>query len=393
MNNTLTTLLPEITQWRRDIHQHPELGFNEYRTSDLVADKLQSFGVEVHRGLAKTGVVGTLKVGDANTRIGLRADMDALPIQELNTFSHSSVNQQVMHACGHDGHTAMLLGAAKHLAQTRAFNGTVHFIFQPAEEGTGQIQGGAASMIKDGLFEQFPMDAVYGMRNWPGLPLGQFGVRSGAMMASADNMEIRIIGKGGHAAMPQQAIDPIVIGSQLVGLLQTIVSRTMDPLDSVVVSVTQLEGGSTFNVIPDSLTLRGTIRTLNPKAQQLIQQRIEAAVNELCAAFGARGEVSYQPVCPVLINSPAETDQAIAVAQSVAGKACVDDNCLPTMGGEDFAFMLEQKPGCYLFVGNGGGEQDGGACMLHNPEYDFNDGAIEWGVNYWCQLVETLLAK
>ena len=376
----------DIKSWRRDIHQHPELGFNEHRTSDLVAEKLRSFGLDVHRGLAGTGVVGTLKVGTSSRAIGLRADMDALPMQEKNTFAHCSVHPNTMHACGHDGHTAMLLGAARYLAASKQFDGTLQFIFQPAEESLG----GARVMMEEGLFTRFPVDAVYGMHNWPGMPVGQFGIRPGAMMASLDTFDITIKGKGGHAAMPHDAVDPVVIAGQLIGLLQTIVSRNVRPIDAAVISVTQLDAGSAYNVIPGQAVLRGSLRALNTEVQNLLKKRIAEVVNSLCSAFGASAAINYPYSCPVLWNANTETEVSVAVARNLVGDENIDTVYPPTMGSEDFAFMLHEKPGSYIFIGNGGGDQ-AGACMLHNPAYDFNDDAIGWGVAYWCQLAEAVL--
>ena len=388
MQQMLAQWLPEITKWRRDIHQHPELGFNEHRTADIVAEKLNSFGYQVHRGLAKTGVVGTLRQGITSRAIGLRADMDALPIQETNNFAHCSVNANVMHACGHDGHTAMLLGAARCLAQSRNFDGTVHLIFQPAEEG----MGGAKMMIEDGLFDRFPMDSIYGMHNWPGVPVGRFGVCTGPMLASNDNFDITITGKGGHAAMPHQSIDPIIIASELVGQLQTLISRNTNPVESAVLSVTQLQAGSAYNVIAEKAVLRGTLRTLSPETQSFLKLRMKETVAGLCAVKGAAGKLVFDEITPVLVNTEQETQHAIATATAVVGACNVNNQIDATMGAEDFAYMLQEKPGCYIFSGNGG-IGDGEPCMLHNPGYDFNDDSIQWGVAYWCQLVETLLKK
>lgn len=395
MQSMIANWLPDITQWRRDIHQHPELGFNEFRTSDLVAKKLEAFGYQVHRGLGKTGVVGTLKVGTSSRSIGLRADMDALPIQETNDVDHCSVHPKVMHACGHDGHTAMLLGAARYLAETKSFNGTVQLIFQPAEEGLG----GARTMIEDGLFERFLMDDIYGMHNWPGMPLGHFGVCSGAMMASGDRFDITLTGKGGHAALPHQAVDPIIAASALVGQLQTLVSRNTKPVSPAVISVTQLEAGSAYNVIPDTVIIRGIVRTLSPDTQRLIRSRMQNLVDGLMVTWGVKGELAYHKGYPVLVNSPEETQKAIAAATALVGADKVEGEMEPTMGGEDFAFMLQKKPGCYVFMGNGDSAvsddelsaSQAPPCMLHNPGYDFNDKAIRWGVGYWCQLVESQL--
>lgn len=383
---TITPWLPEVGLWRRDIHQHPELGFKETRTADIVAAKLNSFGYEVHRGLGTTGVVGTLRQGASPRAIGLRADMDALPIQEANAFTHRSVHEKVMHACGHDGHTAMLLGAARYLAESKNFDGTVYLIFQPAEEGLG----GAKAMIDDGLFDRFSVDSVYGLHNWPGMPLGQFGVRAGGLCGSSDTFDITITGKGGHAAMPHQSVDPIVIAGQLIAQLQTLVSRNIKPIDSAVLSVTQVHAGEAYNVIPNQAILRGGVRALSKEAQDQMQLRMAAMIDGVCSAHGASGELSYNKVIPVLVNTAVEAQNAINSAMAVAGEHNIDANIEPTMGAEDFAFMLEKKPGAYIFMGNGGIDQ-GSPCMLHNPGYDFNDQAIKWGVAYWCQLVEQLL--
>jgi len=374
----------EIITWRHDIHRHPELAFEEHRTADLVAEKLNSFGVEVHRGLGKIGVVGTLRAGNSERAIGLRADMDALPIQEANDLEYRSVHEKKMHACGHDGHTAMLLGAAKYLAHTRNFDGTVYFIFQPAEENAG----GGLAMIEDGLFERFPVDSIYGMHNWPGLAVGKFGVRSGAMMASFDTFHIDISGTVAHAALPHTGVDPIMVAGQLIGALQTVVSRNTDPIEAAVVSVTQVEAGDAYNIIPEKAMLRGCTRALDADTRCMVERRVRETAASLCKAFGASCEISYENSYRVLVNTEAETQQAVAVAVKVVGDGNVDPDHPPTMGSEDFACMLEQRPGCYVFMGNGDGE---GSCMVHNPGYDFNDDAIETGVAYWCKLVESLL--
>ncbi len=382
-------LIQEITSWRRDLHRHPELGFDEHRTSKFVAQKLAGFGIEVYTGLAATGIVGQLKAGDSPRAIGLRADMDALPIHEENEFDYRSVHQQVMHACGHDGHTAMLLGAAKELAKTKNFNGTVYLIFQPAEEGLG----GARSMVEQGLFEQFPMEGVYAVHNWPGMPVGHFGTRTGALLASSTTFDISIRGVGAHVATPQAGIDPVVVASQFINATQTITSRNIDPLNAAAISVTQLEAGEAYNVIPVSVVLKGSIRTLNPDTEKQVKVRMEELLNGVCAAYNANGEITFNAITPSLINSAEETESAILVASALAGKDKVDSNFPPGMGAEDFAYMLRETPGCYLFMGNGGDTQQGNPCVLHNPRYDFNDSAIKWGVAYWCQLVETLLPK
>jgi len=375
----------QIAEWRRDIHAHPELAFEEIRTSQLVADKLESFGINVHRGLGKTGVVGTLSAGSGTRSIALRADMDALPIRELNGFPHRSVNEGKMHACGHDGHTAMLLGAARYLAANRNFDGTVQFIFQPAEEG----YGGALAMIEDGLFEQFPVEAVYGMHNWPGLPAGQFAVRSGTMMAAADMFDIRVRGKGSHAAMPHQGVDPVLVGAHIITALQSLASRATDPADSVVVSVTRVRGGDAYNVISDEATLKGTVRTLLSGTRDRIEQQMAELVRQVALAFGAAGETHYKRGYPPTINAPAETEIAATAAATVVSGENVLRDLPPCMGAEDFSFMLERKPGCYIWIGNGPGQ---GGCVLHNPHYDFNDEILSIGASYWVRLVEQSLA-
>ena len=376
----------ELVELRRDIHAHPETAFEERRTSDIVARKLEAFGIEVHRGLAKTGVVGTLRSGGSTRAIGLRADMDALPIQELNAFAHRSCNDGRMHACGHDGHTAMLLGAARYLAETRDFDGTVDFIFQPAEEG----EGGGRAMVEEGLFERFPVEAVFGMHNWPGMPVGRFGLRAGPMMASSDVFEITVRGRGGHAALPHDGVDPIVAASAIVQALQTIVSRNVNPVDAGVVSVTQFNGGRTWNVIPDEVVLRGTTRAFRPATQDLLETRLREIAEGLARAHGAEARVHYERRYPPTVNSARETELCARVLEAMAGPENVERDIDPVMGAEDFAFMLQAKPGCYIFIGNGPGE---GGCMLHNAHYDFNDEILPIGASYWARLVEHALAK
>ncbi|HVL56574.1 MAG TPA: M20 aminoacylase family protein [Burkholderiaceae bacterium] len=376
----------ELTAWRQDLHAHPETAFEEVRTSQVVAERLESFGIEVHRGIGRTGVVGVLRAGSGQRAIGLRADMDALHIREQNAFEHRSRNDGRMHACGHDGHTTMLLGAARYLAETRPFDGTVYFIFQPAEEN----EGGGRVMIEDGLFDRFPMESVYGMHNWPGVPAGHFGLRAGPMMASFDIFEVSIAGRGSHAALPHTGIDPIVAGSQLVAALQTIVSRNVDPIDAGVVSVTQFHGGDTWNVIPEGVVLRGTTRSFRPDTQDLIERRLREAAEGVARLSGTKIDVRYERRYPSLINSAAETEVCRRVAEQLVGAERVTSPVEPVMGGEDFAFMLQAKPGCYVFIGNGPGE---GGCMLHNPRYDFNDAILPVGASYWVRLVETLLPK
>lgn len=385
--NRIADFHDAMTAWRRDIHAHPETAFEENRTADIVAEKLESFGIEVHRGLAKTGVVGRLRAGASDRTIGLRADLDALNLLEKNEFEHRSRHEGKMHACGHDGHTAMLLGAARYLAETRKFDGTVHFIFQPAEEGGG----GGKVMVDEGLFEKFPCTAVYGMHNWPGMPRGRIGVRTGAMMASADLFEIRIRGRGGHAAMPHHAVDPVVVGAQMVNALQTIASRTADPLDSVVISVTRFHAGTADNVIPDDAVLSGTCRALSPEGRDLIERRMKETVAGIAASHGIAAELDYRRNYPVLVNTAEETKEAARAAAGVVGEANVAVDDPPVMGSEDFAFMLQAKPGSYVWIGNGVGEE--GGCMVHNPHYDFSDEILPIGASYWAALVEQELPR
>ena len=394
-------LLPEIIdsssaiqEIRRNIHSHPELRFEENRTSQLVAEALSSWGIEVFRGLGKTGVVGRL-VGDLGPgkMIGLRADMDALPLQEHNTFSHSSQNPGKMHACGHDGHTAMLLGAAEYLSNHRDFKGSVIFIFQPAEEGGA----GAREMLKDGLFKQFPCDAVFGLHNWPGLAEGNFGVTTGPMMASSNTFEITIKGKGGHAALPHNSADPVLTGVQVVQALQSIVTRNKRPVDAAVLSVTQFHAGETSNVIPDSAFIGGTIRTFTLEVLDLMEQRLREIAEHTANAFDCHAEIIFSRNYPPLINHAKEVRFAGEVMKELVGEQQVDMDIDPTMGAEDFAFMLLEKPGCYVFLGNGDGDHRSvghgmGPCHLHNPSYDFNDALIPVGVSYWVKLAQRCLA-
>ncbi|HTZ78316.1 MAG TPA: M20 aminoacylase family protein [Stellaceae bacterium] len=382
--NRIADFHADLTGWRRDIHAHPETAFQEHRTSEFVAKRLNDFGIEIHRGLAGTGVVGTLKGSRPGGRaIAIRADMDALHVHEKNHFGHSSTHDGKMHACGHDGHTTMLLGAARYLAETRNFAGTVHFIFQPAEES----EGGARVMLEEGLFEKFPVEAVYGMHNWPGLPVGQFGVRPGPLLAASDTFEIVVEGKGAHGAMPHTGIDPVVTAAQITLGLQTIRSRVTHPLDGAVVSVTQVHGGDTWNVIPDEVVMRGTARSFKPEVQDQIENGIRRIAEGVAAANGAKVRVTYQRRYPATVNSPAETDIAVAAAAEVAGEKNVDRNYTPSMGAEDFAFMLKAKPGCYILIGNG--EK---SASLHNSHYDFNDDVLPLGASYWARLVERVLA-
>ena len=377
---------PQLTEWRRDLHANPETAFEELRTSGLVAERLSGFGIEVHRGIGRTGVVGVLKAGTSPRAIGLRADMDALHVLEQNGFGYRSTHQGKMLACGHDGHTTMLLGAAKHLAEARSFDGTVCFIFQPAEEN----EGGGREMVEDGLFDRFPMESVYGMHNWPGMPVGQFGLRPGPMMASYDIFEITLQGRGSHGALPHDGVDPILAGSHLVQALQSIISRNLNPVDPGVVSVTQFHAGDTWNVIPDAVVLRGTTRAFRTQTQDLIERRVKEVAEGVARTFGATAHVRYERRYPPTINSDAETQTCRKVLERLAGKENVHYGLDPAMASEDFAFMLQAKPGCYIFTGNGPGV---GGCMLHNPKYDFNDAVLPIGASYWVKLVEHILPK
>lgn len=371
---------------RHELHAHPELSFEEERTSELVARTLNAAGIEVHRGLAGTGVVGLLKCGSSPRMIGLRADMDALPIQEQNNFPHRSRHDGKMHACGHDGHTAMLLAAAEYLAATRRFDGSVAFIFQPAEETVG----GARVMIEQGLFERFPVDQVFGMHNWPGLPAGQFAIHNGPVMACADQFDITLRGHGAHAAMPHQGADPVLAGAALVQALQSIASRNVDPLDAVVLSTTRFHAGEAYNVIPDVVTLGGTVRAFRPE----VEDQVEAAMERICAGIGAAHGVQigldYRRGYPPTVNTPAEAEICRHVIAQLVGEPNARTDLKPSMGAEDFAYMLKEKPGCYVWIGNGLGE---GGCMLHNPHYDFNDDILTLGASYWVRLVEHLLGS
>lgn len=382
----------ELQQIRRDLHAHPELCYEEQRTSDVVAARLTEWGIPIVRGLGVTGVVGIIKNGSSDRAIGLRADMDALPMQEANTFAHASRHAGKMHACGHDGHTAMLLGAAHHLATHRNFDGTVYLIFQPAEEGGG----GARRMIADGLFEQFPMEAVYGMHNWPGVAVGSFGVVAGPMMASSNEFRVVIKGKGAHAAQPHKGVDPVMVAVQVAQAWQTIISREKNPLDTAVLSITQIHAGSATNVIPDEAVLIGTVRTFTTPVLDLIENRMHEIAKHTVAAFNAEVDFSFKRNYPPLVNHAAETAFAVEAMKAVAGAANVDDNVEPTMGAEDFAYMLQAKPGCYVFIGNGEGEHRSGGhglgpCQLHNASYDFNDSLLPIGASYWVRLAEMSL--
>jgi len=384
--NRIAEFHDQMTAWRRQLHQFPETAFEEFKTSDFVAGKLQEFGIEIHRGLGGTGVVGTLKGarGDGPA-IGLRADMDALHIEEKNDFAHKSQVPGKMHACGHDGHMTMLLGAARYLAETRNFAGTVNFIFQPAEEN----EGGGRQMVEDGLFDLFPVESVYGMHNMPGLDLGKFAVRPGPFMAAFDIFEIKVLGSGTHAASPHLGTDAIVAGAQIVTALQTIASRVIDPMDTVVVSVTQIHAGDTWNVIPEDVVIRGTARAFKPEVQTQVEATIRRIVAGTAAALNVAADVRYERRYPPTINNAEAAAFTVEVARDVFGEANLELDRDPKMAAEDFSFMLNVKPGAYVWLGNGPGE---GGCLLHNPRYDFNDDALPLGASYWARLVETKLS-
>jgi hippurate hydrolase len=380
-----------VTAIRRDIHAHPELCFKEERTADVIAKALTDWGIPVHRGLGTTGVVGIVKNGSSSRAVGLRADIDALPMTEHNTFAHASQHPGKMHACGHDGHTAMLLAAAKHLSNNRNFDGTVYLVFQPAEEGGG----GAREMIKDGLFEKFPMEAIFGAHNWPGMKVGSFGVSPGPMMASSNEFTITIHGKGSHAALPHLGVDPMPVACQMVMAFQTIITRNRNPVDPGVISVTMIHGGEALNVVPDSCQIRGTVRTFSIETLDLIEARMKVVAEHTCAAFGASCEFSFGRNYPPTVNHAAETDFVKGVLAGVVGAENVTP-FQPTMGAEDFSFFLQAKPGCYFMIGNGdGAHRDGGhglgPCMLHNPSYDFNDDLIPLGATAWVRIAEQWL--
>ena len=382
--NRIADLQGEIKEWRRDLHAHPELRYDVHRTAASVADKLKSFGCdEVVPGIGRTGVVGIIRGRKPGSKVvGMRADMDALPIEEETGLPYKSTVPGKMHACGHDGHTAMLLGAAKYLAETRNFAGTAVVIFQPAEEGGA----GAAAMIKDGLISRFGIEEVYGLHNHPGLPVGEFAIRPGPLMAAADYISIDLEGKGGHAARPHVGVDTILVGAQIVNQLQSIVARNVDPLAAAVVSICMFQSGHTDNVIPQRAQLRGTARSLTPKVQKLLQKRVLEVVEGTARLYGAKAEVTYTIGYPVLVNEERNTDLVASVAREVVGDRKVDTDCAPVMGAEDFAFMLQQRPGAFIFMGNGDG------AGLHHPAYDFNDEAIPVGTSYWVRLAETVLA-
>jgi hippurate hydrolase len=378
----------QLVSWRRELHAHPQTAFEETYASEFVGAKLRDFGIGVHTGMAKTGVVGTL-VGSGSATgqlraIALRADIDALDIHEQNDLPYKSTFPGKMHACGHDGHTTMLLAAAKYLAETRRFAGTVHFIFQPAEEN----EGGGRVMVEEGLFDRFPAEAVFGLHNWPGMPIGEFAVANGPAMAAFDVFEIAVAGRGTHAAMPHVGVDPIVVGSQIVSALQTIASRETDPLDQIVVSVTQFHAGDTWNVIPEQATLRGTVRTFQETTRARAEKSLDRIATSVAAALGAQAKVRYERRYPATVNTPRETEWAAAAAVDVVGQEHVARDAPPCMGSEDFAYMLQVRPGCYIWAGNGSAEN---GRLLHSPHYDFNDDLIPVGASYWVRLVERLL--
>ena len=380
----------EMTEWRHDFHMHPELSFEETRTSEIVANKLESWGVEVTRGIAKTGVIGTLRgkreaPNETKVKsIGLRADMDALPMEELNDFEHKSKIPGKMHGCGHDGHTTMLLGAAKYLAATRNFHGTVHFIFQPAEEGGG----GGGVMVNEGLFDQFPCDKIYGMHNWPLLPVGKMSVRTGPIMGSADEFDIKIVGKGGHAAMPNETVDPIFIASQVIVALQGAVSRVSDPVKPSVLSVTKFNSGSAYNIIPDSASLAGTIRTLDEDTREKMNHALYNVTKNIVEGFGGTCTIEVEKGYPVTVNTTDETEFAAKVAADLLGFDNVVRDVEPTMGAEDFSYMLQERPGCYVWLGQGITDNDP---MVHHPLYDFNDEVLPIGSSFFVKVVEESL--
>lgn len=389
---TLEQWLPDMTRIRRDIHAWPELSFQEVRTADTIARLLESWGIATTRGLGETGVVGHIEGRQSGRSIGLRADMDALPMPEANRFAHASRNPEAMHACGHDGHITMLLAAARYLAETKDFHGTVHVIFQPAEEGGA----GARRMIQDGLFEDFPMDAVFGMHNWPGMPVGSFGLTAGPIMASSSTFEIILNGRGAHGAMPHLGVDPVVAAAQLILAYQTILTRDQDPLEAGIISVTQLRAGSADNVIPDSAVLRGTVRTLTDEALDLIESRMRDLTRHLAQALRCESTFNFLREYPATINHAAEAELCTQVLHDLVGADRVDTQVRPSMGAEDFAFMLQERPGCYVWIGNGMGDHrpDGhglGPCMLHNSSYDFNDALIPLGAAYWVSLAHRFL--
>jgi amidohydrolase len=387
--NRIADYHKDLTQWRRHLHANPETAFEEFKTSDFVAAKLEEFGYRVDRGLAGTGVVGTLKGSkpDNGRAIGLRSDMDALNMEEANDFAHRSRNPGKMHGCGHDGHMTMLLGAAKYLAETRNFAGTIHLIFQPAEEGAG----GGRRMVEEGLFEKFPVEAVYGMHNMPGIPVGSFGTRTGSILSAMDLFDIKFTGVGTHAATPELGVDPIVVASHAVLALQSILSRELNPLEGAVITITDIRAGTgALNTIPSHAVLKGTARILSPQVRDTIEGRLRRIVQGVADTYRASVVVNYRTNYPPLVTDPDLTKFAISVAENVAGTGRVNPDYPPNMASEDFSFMLQKKPGAYLFIGNGPEAND---CLLHNPLYDFNDEILPLGASYWSRLVETAMSK
>ena len=386
---TKSELHEQMVTWRHYIHKHPELSFKEEMTSDFIASVLESNNIEMHRGLAVTGIVATVHGTKKGKAIGLRADMDALPIQERNEFSHKSIHDGKMHACGHDGHSTMLLGAAVYLKQNNDFSGTVHFIFQPAEEGGG----GGRVMVEEGIFEKFPCEAVYGMHNWPGMAEGQFAVHDTAVMAANETLKITIKGKGGHAAMPDQCVDPIVIGAQIITAIQSVVSRNVAPLDSAVVSVTMVDAGFVSNVIPNEMNLTGSLRYFKSEVGDDVKKKIKTIAEGISQSMGATASFSSVPNYPATVNTPKHAKLCAIAAEVVVGSANVLRNEKPSMGSEDFSFLLNASEGAYIWIGNGLVPEDGpeGGCMLHNTQYDFNDEILPLGSSYWVELVKGIL--
>ena len=375
----------DLTNWRRDIHAHPELGFEERRTADLVAKKLAEFGCEVFRGIGRMGVVGRLRAGASLRSIGLRADMDALPIQEATNLPYRSRHEGRMHACGHDGHTAMLLGAARYLAETRNFDGTVHFIFQPAEEGLG----GGEAMVQDGLFERFPCDTIFGMHNRPGLAVGKFQIRTGPMMAGGAYFDITVTGRGAHGARPEAGIDPVIIASHITTALQTVISRNVRPLDTAVLSVTQIHAGDAYNVIPEQAFIRGTVRAFSSETMMLIEQNISRIASGVAAGFGGTAELDFRLIFPPLVNDTTEAEFIADTAATLVGEDNINRNGNLVMASEDFSYMLDRRPGAYIQIGNG---DSSGGCEVHNPGYDFNDDALPLGASLFARVAERKLS-
>ena len=375
----------DLTNWRRDIHAHPELGFEEQRTADLVAKKLAEFGCEVFRGIGKTGVVGRLRAGASSRSIGLRADMDALPIQEATNLPYRSRHEGRMHACGHDGHTTMLLGTARYLAETRNFDGTVHFIFQPAEEGLG----GGEAMVNDGLFERFPCDTIFGMHNRPGLAVGKFQIRTGPMMAGGAYFDVTVTGRGAHGARPEAGIDPVIIASHITTALQTVISRNVRPLDTAVLSVTQIHAGDAYNVIPEQAFIRGTVRAFSSETMMLIEQNISRIASGVAAGFGGTAELDFRLIFPPLVNDTTEAEFIADTAATLVGEDNINRNGNLVMASEDFSYMLDRRPGAYIQIGNG---DSSGGCEVHNPGYDFNDAALPLGASLFARVAERKLS-